>query len=197
MPTNEMKDPLYVGVSAWIIQDGNYPDFTVGQATKFALEFSPFDGLNASVDESLFAEHLGASRYRIRAKVLYATPNVWVIDTGTFLAFDEQQPPPYALPGANVQGDIYLGIDPYFYFEYLHTLEAMPKLSCSWQVLGIQREATPWVHERDNSGRTTVLRRDDQSEAFVDVSATDAWKDDGGNAHYVLSCCPWLTHRAH
>jgi hypothetical protein len=32
---------IHVGLFSWIIQDGNYDDFEVGQAAKFALEFYP------------------------------------------------------------------------------------------------------------------------------------------------------------
>jgi hypothetical protein len=32
---------MHVGLAAWIIQDGNYGDFEVGRAYRFALEFYP------------------------------------------------------------------------------------------------------------------------------------------------------------
>ena len=32
---------LNVGLDAWIIQDGNYADFRVGEEQDFALEFYP------------------------------------------------------------------------------------------------------------------------------------------------------------
>jgi hypothetical protein len=31
-----------VGLASWVIQDGNYPHFTAGEQSRFALEF--FDG---------------------------------------------------------------------------------------------------------------------------------------------------------
>jgi len=34
-----MADSLVVGLSSWIIQDGNYGDFSRGERAAFALEF--------------------------------------------------------------------------------------------------------------------------------------------------------------
>ena len=38
-------EKINVGLSSWIIQDGNYEDFAVGQEQRFALEFYAPDGL--------------------------------------------------------------------------------------------------------------------------------------------------------
>lgn len=35
-------DSLHIGVSSWIIQDGNYPDFRIGDALNIALQFHPY-----------------------------------------------------------------------------------------------------------------------------------------------------------
>src|SRR5690348_5160257 len=131
-----MAEPLRVGMSGWIIQDGNYTDFRVGQQASFALEFYAPLGLTTGAGPT-FAEWIAASRYHIRAQVIFATPQVWVIDTGAFMAFREEKSPNHAAVGSFVEGEIYLGIDPFFYFEYLHRIPGIPVLTYDWLVRGI------------------------------------------------------------
>lgn len=144
-----------VGLSAWIIADGNYADFVVGQKAKFALEFYPSHGLNVAQDGPPVAQHLKASHYRVRAQVVFADANVWVIDAGSFMAFCEQRPPEHGRVGAWVEGEIYLGIDPFFYFEYLHRMDGMPPLTYSWIVREIARETTRGSRRRTKRGGNT------------------------------------------
>ena len=184
----DAMDPLvHVGLSAWIIQDGNYDDLAVGQEAKFALEFYPPHGLQPAQDGPVNAERLTGSRYRVRGRVVFSDPSVWVIDAGTFMAFSDRQPPPHAVVGAWVEGEVYLGIDPFFYFEYLHRMQGMPPLTYTWTVRNIVRETTPWIEAKDALGRAYTTR-DTTREAFVPTQKTKAWDEDGGNGHYVLEC---------
>lgn len=187
MSTDSANPLLRIGVDAWIIQDGNYVDFAVGQKAKFALEFYPPQELLPAQPGPAVAEHLMASRYRIRGRVVLAGTKAWVLDTGSFMAFQEQRPPRHAAAGTWVEGDIYLGIDPFYYFERLHQLKGMPPLSYHWAVREILLETTPWVDGKDESGRAWKTR-DKQKESFVPVEKTDGWKDDKGMGHYVLGC---------
>jgi hypothetical protein len=177
---------LFVGVDSWIIQDSNYDDFTVGQHAKFALEFWASTELRPAGDGPLGAEHVGAARYRVRARIVFANEGVWVLDAGRFLTYSS--PPPQKLrTGQLVGGDINLGVDPFFYFEKLHRLPGMPPLSYRWRIREIQRETTPWIDGVLESG-TQVRTRDESRESFAQATATDAWHDDGGHGHYVLGC---------
>ncbi|MCB9653530.1 MAG: hypothetical protein H6729_05315 [Deltaproteobacteria bacterium] len=173
-------------MSSWIIQDGNYGDFTVGQHAKFALEFWARDGLRPAPAGPLTAGHLGASRYQVRARVAFVGDGVWVVDAGSFLAYRDQ-PPKDARVGAFVEGDLYLGIDPFGYFECLSKVPGMPPLSYRWLIREIQLETTPWVEGRLPNGAVS-RERDDSKESFAPVSSTDAWHDDGGDGHYVMTC---------
>jgi uncharacterized glyoxalase superfamily protein PhnB len=164
-----------------------FGSFATGQEAKFALEFYPPHELRQVDRGQQSAEHTTGSKYRIRGQAVIARPEVWVIDTGRFMAFQEQKPPRSAVPGAWMDGDIYLGIDPFFYFERLHKLEGMPPLSYRWLVREIQLETTPWLEKKDTAGRT-VMTRDVRHESFARVDKTDAWKEDHGRAHYVLGC---------
>jgi hypothetical protein len=177
---------VHIGLSSWIIQDGNYGDFTVGQQTKFALEFYLPHDLQGAPDGPAASEHITGSRYRVRGRVVFSNPNVWVIDTGTFVTFQETPPPSHAIVGKWVVGEINLGIDPFFYFEYLHRIEGMPCLSYPWMVRKIFRETTPWIEVTNDAG--TYTARDQPREAFVPIHETKAWEDDDGNANYVLVC---------
>ena len=176
-----------VGVSAWIIQDGNYGDFSVGERTRFALEFHPIKPLQRSQDGLPLAERLKGSRYFVRARVAFLASNVWVIDAGSFMAYLEESPPQHVGVGNWLEGEIYLGIDPFFYFEDLHRQDGMPPLIYEWIVRSIQRETTPWIETKNAHGRS-FFTRDETKESFVPTQSTKAWHDDGGSAHYLLSC---------
>ncbi len=180
------EPPIHIGLSSWIIQDGNYGDFSVGQRTKFALEFNALEELRAAAEGPPTAKHLGASRYHVRACVAFVAKAVWVIDAGAFMAFRER-PPHGTQLGGFVEGEVYLGIDPFFYFEGLYKTPGMPPLSYRWLIREIQLETTPWREGRLPDG-TRIRERDDTKEAFSAASATDAWHDDDGHGHYILSC---------
>lgn len=180
-------ESLNVGVDAWIIQDGNYSNFTVGQRTQFALEFYPHS-LKLAKHRSLSASHLKTSRYQICGQVVYSSKSVWVLDMG-FMAYQESQPPRFASKGALVEGEIYLGIDPFMYFEGLKNRPGMPPLTYSFLVGQIFLETTPWLTGHTESGHT-IFDRDEQNESYSEVTETDAWNDDNGHAHYVLRCVP-------
>ena len=54
-----------IGLSAWIIQDGNYGDFRVGQQARFALEFHP-QAMEPAQHTAPFLHHLEGGRHRGR-----------------------------------------------------------------------------------------------------------------------------------
>lgn len=183
-------DVLQIGVSSWIIQDGNYDDFEVGKSYKFALEFCPEDTSRSDdgIDDNPILHHEAGAMFRVRGKVIYATESSWVVDFGV-PAFSEEQPPMWAMAGILVRGRVYIGIDPYSYLEYLKDEPGMPNLFRHWLVRRILLETTPWQETIDSSGRKLITRAD-VPPSFVDVPRTNAWKDDAGSAHYILECEP-------
>ncbi len=178
---------MYVGLSSWIMQDGNYGDFKVGQEAEFALEFYAPKGLQSAQSGPRQAQHVGANSYHVRAQIAFIGPEVWVIDAGEFMAFKEMRPPVNAAVGAWVEGEVHVGIDPFFYSAYLHQIVGMPPLIYKWLVRAIQRDTTPLVEEKDGQGRSLFVR-DQTRVSFVPTYKTDAWHDDDGNAEYVLEC---------
>jgi hypothetical protein len=151
------------------------------------LEFSP---LKTPIIEPRSASPslvtLGGALYDATGSVMFQCEEAWVVDFGV-PAFREERPPTVASVGASVQSRLYLGVDPFFYFERLSSIPGMPKISQNWLVHGIQLETTPWVEAPDEAGRTCRTREESQKSYEV-VSATDAWKHDGGLGHYLLDC---------
>jgi hypothetical protein len=176
---------MQIGIDAWIIQDGNYPDFEVGQSARFALEFYAHSVAAATAPVQRFTLTRPA-RYDLSGIVAFRTNDVWVIDAG-FLAYSESQPPLFATLGSAVTGDFYLGIDPFFYFEDLCRLQGMPELRYEWRIDSIARETTPWISTIDTAGRE-VLQRDEPRTSYEPVDRTNAWHDDSGNGSYILEC---------
>ena len=132
-----MARHLSIGIDSWIIQDGNYGDFAVADTIKFALEFSGKKLVPSSTCEQR-AHLLHTSTYRVRAMVVFVHPTVWVIDFGV-LAYWDAEPPSFAKIGDWVEGDVFVGIDPFFYKEYLHKLPGIPNLHYNWKVEGVLR----------------------------------------------------------
>ena len=175
---------LNVGLSSWIIQDGNYADFSVGQETQFALEFySP--SLKSSECNRRSAVSLIGSQYQTCGQVVFRAEDVCVLDIG-FLAY-QQDPPPHFTEGTWVEGEIYLGIDHFAYFEGLKNTPGMPQLTYNFRIHEILLETTPWLTTADASGRK-IMVRDEQNTSYREVSKTDAWNDDNEHAHYILRC---------
>lgn len=177
-------DKLSITLDSWIIQDGNYGNFAVGDKAKFALEFAG-STLHPSESKQTQMRHLGHGVYEVCAQVLFVDANVWVIDFG-LCAFWESKPPEYAQPGTWVEGELLLGIDPFFYMEYLHRLPGMPNLFYNWAIVSIIRNDTPWL-VKVNAHGGKMLSRDQTNEVWANTTRTDAWNDDEGRSSYVLT----------
>ena len=175
---------LILGLASWIIQDGNYPDFSTGDQRRFALEFST-EILSPSGSKEPYVEHVSGARYAFAAKVVFVNDEVWVIDFG-LPAYTEAQAPEFVRQGMCVEGKLYLGVDPFFYMESLRDSPGMPSLFLDFRIERILLETTPWI--AGYVGATRTLVRDETKESFLSVPKTDAWRDDNQNAHYVLGC---------
>jgi len=170
-----------IGLSSWIIQDGNYEDFVVGEARRFALEFYAPEGLNRKDVGDPSLHELELDTYSAVGRAVFVAPEVWVLDFG-ILVYREERPPKQGSIGALFAGRVHIGIDPFFYTEYLRDVPGMPNLYYDFMIDEILLETTPW----EFSGRVQKRRVGDRS--FVSVSRSDAWNHDGGNADYVLRC---------
>src|SRR6185437_6323559 len=107
---NTIQQGWDIGLSSWIVQDGNYDDFETGQVVDFALEFYS-KAIRADETKQKSAKYLGRAMYSITGKIIYLTPDVWVLDFG-IRVFQESKPPEGFVVGSFVAAEIYLGIDP-------------------------------------------------------------------------------------
>src|SRR5206468_320386 len=98
----------------------------------------------------------------------------------------EARAPEFIQLGARVEGELYLGVDPFTYKESLWSITGMPSLFRTFRIESILLETTPWI--AGYHGATATLIRDNRRESFIEVPRTDAWRDDDKNAHYVLRC---------
>lgn len=179
---------MNIGLAAWIIQDGNYGEFEMDQTYRFAVEFSPLDlrGCDEVAPPSLRSTN--GAKYEAQGTIVRVAESYWVIDFGV-AAFQESTPPDWAREGGSVCGTVYIGIDPFFYFEGLKDEPGMPNLFREWTIRQILLETTPWNTFTDPSG-SRIMSRADLPPTFKKVPRTDAWNDDGGHGHYVLECEP-------
>jgi hypothetical protein len=181
-----MRALIHIGLDAWIIQDGNYREFETGGEYRFALEFYPHQIAASDGQPAGRLLHITDALHDVIGTILFCSESVWVVDFGV-PAFQESKPPAWARVGASVVGRVYIGVDPFFYFERLKDEPGMPDLFRWWVIRRIQLETTPWKESTDDQGRK-VRRRDETRESYVDVPATEAWNHDGGYGHYVLEC---------
>jgi len=127
---NALNSPTHwdIGLAAWIIQDGNYPDFEVGQTVEFALEFwIPERGVARASNGDVSANNLGDNLYDTVAEVLVQTDRITVLDIGVMVYGDtsSQQLPP--APGSRVAAQMRLDVEPYHNFETLSkTSDVLP-----------------------------------------------------------------------
>jgi hypothetical protein len=149
------------------------------------LEFFPKRSQISEV-EAKSAKKLGAAKYEISGEIIYKTAKVWVLDFG-ICAFQESKPPERMSVGDFVTAEIYLGIDPFFYFEALHTLPGMPPLVYSWKINSIGQQTAPFVEIRNPSEQKELVR-DEKKIGYKSIDKTEAWKDDNGNGEYILNC---------
>ena len=117
--------------------------------------------------------------------MVFASKEAWVLDCGV-LAYSDRAPPHGVQEGTWMEGELYLGIDPFFYFEGLWKLREMPALTYDVRIDEILLETTPW--RKRQVGRQTILERVAGRVSHAPIEQTDAWEDDGGHAAYVLRC---------
>jgi hypothetical protein len=180
---------LHVGISAWIIQDGNYSDFERGSIRRFALEFHAENSLVVVSDgrQAPGLIHHRESEYSAGGIVRFCTDKVWVIDFGSVMAYRKERPPSGVVPGSFVTGEISLGIDPFFYYEGLYGIPGMPALIYEWEIAGITMETAPII-ESFKHPQVKCLARDLTKRGQKPIHKTNAWNDDNGFGDYVLEC---------
>jgi hypothetical protein len=179
---------LIVGLSSWIIQDGNYPDFERNQQASFALEFDPVKGLQVGKPETppsitLINSPDCSARYNATGRVVHVADDWWVVDFG-LLAFREDKSSKHTFRADDcVRGEISFGIDPFFYFERLARQDDAPALIYDWTIAKIEMQTAPRIETKPK-----YFERDPRLLGWRAIEQTDAWHDDDGGAEYLLHC---------
>ena len=170
---------MKIGLAAWIIQDGNYPDFAVGDVRRFALEFhaQPFSVSDSGVAACV---HRKNCVYDITARITFKKEDLTVIDFGHF-AYSEQKIA--ADVGAWISGQLFIGVDPFMYFETWERQAGVPQIKSDWRIDRILLETTPLIEEKPR-----YFVKDERRFAEIEVGRTNAWDDDKGNGSYALEC---------
>ncbi|HEX4959570.1 MAG TPA: hypothetical protein VF173_01930 [Thermoanaerobaculia bacterium] len=176
---------LSIGLASWIIQDGNYPDFEAGRQYRFALEFFPTT-VAPSQNRTRYLEPRDGCDYAFGGQVVIVWPEVAVVDVG-LLIYHEGRVDGLPPVGEYAAGELYLGVDPFFWSETHCKRWGAPNLFYDWHIEEVLLETTPWVVSLDDQGRK-VRRRAEVAQSFAAVGRTNAFEDDDGNAHYVLRC---------
>jgi hypothetical protein len=178
-----MESSLIIGLSSWIIQDGNYSDFKRGDHTAFALEFRAPSALSLveGSGQAVSLAHLRDSTYRIVGKIVHVRDcEWWAIDVGV-LTYQAGRPPPGAEEGSWIEGEAYVGVDHYAYMERFSRHHTAPGLIYDWTIEKIEIQTAPFIKVDERQ-----MVRDPERLGWRQIDATDAWKD--GVADYLLHC---------
>jgi hypothetical protein len=153
---------LEIYLARWIIEDGNYDDFCVGERHKFVLECWASTPLTKSAENVTALQEQSGHSYDVTGKLVFTSDGVWVIDCGV-LAYSERDSEIEGgcKVGDFVQGNLRFGVDPFFYFEQHYKIPSIPPLIYEWQVDSIEQDTTPyissndaWMYIRDESQRS-------------------------------------------
>jgi hypothetical protein len=172
-----------IGLSAWIIQDGSYTDFAVGETVEFGVEFHCQPGSTVEVcDSDVLATLVTGAKYQVVAEKIRETNNTTVLNIG-ILVYSQFGPQfPDVNDGSRLRTELWLEVDPY---------HSSPRIY-SWRITSILRQTAPFMeiasHCRPFGGK--ALTRDISKSCYLDIPKTDAWKDDNGRADYILRCEP-------
>lgn len=189
-----------IGLSSWVLQDGNYTEFVVGQRRQFALEFHYHRTQRlVQVDEP------GGRRCRYTGRVtdydatarllMVAGPSrgrPFVLDFGllaysSWIVLDDLEPPQ---AGSWLSGTIGLSVDPFDYTAGRFRKSDPPPMIYTWSIDGIEKATTPLItvefghplYVGPDEGPNRVA--DPDRESWQPVEATPIWDD----AFYRLHC---------
>jgi hypothetical protein len=202
-PTDSPVDPSqwWIGLSGWILQDGNYTDFRTGERRQFALEFGYNRRQRLRRVPAIAEPHARYARRGTEYEVvgqLLQTAETWGEDPFVFdfglrayssdlLVGDGEAPQ----EGDWLSGEVSLHVDPFFYMnEFAQRPGAMP-LIYTWTVEEIQLSTTPLIevsyghplYVGPDEGPDRVP--DTDRESWRTVEKTRTWPDSGA---YRLRC---------
>lgn len=190
----------WIGLDSWVLQDGNYTDFAVGQRRQFALEFGYLRSrrLQHTQARQTSVRHSGSgTTHAVTGELLQAPRDremvLFILDFG-LLAYDRQmvlddlEPPPV---GSWLEGEISLHVDHFIYMDHFGPRGLAPALIYTWRIDDIQIDTSPiiWIDAShpDYVGpdEGPEPRRDRDRESWRSVRRTQTHEYGGG---YRLLC---------
>ena len=204
-----MARELVIGLEHWVLQDGNYTDFAVGDRRQFAVELGyerthRLEAVDARPRPQV-APSGSTFCYDAVAQVKVSRPHpdlgpgVFVLDCGDLWVYGETLllDDLRSLPeGTWVGGRISLFVDHFAYMDELASLPAVPPLIRTWEVLGIEELRTqmiqvppghPLFSGPECEGPAWVS--DPSREHWEPVERTTTWPPEGQTAAgYRLRC---------
>jgi hypothetical protein len=186
-----MSANLEIYLARWVIEDGNYDDFCVGERRRFALECWASSPLTRTGENATYLREASRHSYDVAGKLVFASAGVWVIDCG-LLAYSERESEIEGgcKVGDFVLGNLTFGVDPFFYFETHNKIPGIPPLIYEWQVNSIEQDTTPYV--LSNDGRTYTRDESKRSHQSVRGTAKNLITPDRGT-EFILFCSKFGT----
>jgi hypothetical protein len=176
---------MNIGLCAWIIMDGRYPDFETGKEYRFALEFHVLDF--EECHEALPSLTLiDAWYYRFVGRILNAHQGITVLDAGLKCYGWGQRHDPPLKPGTWVSGRLSLAVDPFWWRDGYGRRPDAPEISYRWRVERILVDTTPLVASTDGS-RRLVDPGPGAPRIYSVIPKTDVFEDDNAT-DYMLQC---------
>ena len=191
----------WIGLSGWVLQDGNYTDFVTGERRQFALEFGYARAARLQLSSSRSAPRCHFSGRSVTYEVVglllrgASEPmrDAFVLDFGLrayapWLVLDDLQPP---AAGDWLTGEISLSVDHFAYMDELAHRPQMPPLIYTWRIDEIQLSTTPSVQVGFGHAlyvgpdEGPMLVPDPSRESWRTIPQTRMWDDDG---NYRLRC---------
>ena len=195
-----MERDWWIGLSGWVLQDGNYTDFAVGQVRQFALEFGYLrhDRLRPTADAELLCEAVDDdAQYRVSADLVRSArepmEDCFVLDFGLlayneWMVLDDLEPP---TAGVRLSGAIYLSVDHFAYMDELSKRDGMPALIYTWRIDEIRLDTSPSIQVEHGHplyvgpDEGPMWVRDPRRRRWRSLDATEMWGDEGS---YTLRC---------
>jgi hypothetical protein len=133
-----------IGLASWVLQDGNYSNFTTGETRRFALEMGSIENLQSaqSVGSFRIDGPDNDGRYDVVGQIVHEGT---VVDFGEVRATTPYQMDHIKRPrvGAWLEGRICLGVDPFFYFEEMVRQDGMVPAIYAWRIDKIELNVSP------------------------------------------------------
>ena len=175
----------FVGLDSWIIQDGNYRDFSVGQQREFAVEFSLLGDLQTSDTATRSTRYVEDDAYAVDAEVLAVSDDRqwWVLGLDGLAVYCNHAVARWVERGIAMSGIIALGVDPFFYFDRGSAARELPPLIYTWSIAQIFIQTAPFVERQ----QPKHYSRDLDAWGWRSVPSSDAWNH-GMSPFYLLEC---------